>query len=61
MKLTDITFSVNDYDSDGDCREKGVFLHFGETRVKAADSIVEFSEIVKHFAAMIDDIMDNYT
>ena len=42
MHPKDIVFSVNEYDSDGDATDKGVFLHFGETRVKAADSIEDF-------------------
>ncbi len=33
MKPKDIMFSVNEYDRDGDCTEKGIFLHFGETRL----------------------------
>lgn len=61
MKPKDIMFSVNDYDRDGDCTEKEVFLHFGETRVKAADSIKEFYDIVRHFEAMRDEIEENYS
>ncbi len=60
MKPKDIMFSVNEYDRDGDCTDKGVFLHFGETKVKAADGIKEFAEIVRHFEAMVEEIETNY-
>lgn len=56
----EITFSVHAYDSDGDRTKSGVFLHFGETRVKAAESIADFSEIVQHFEAMVEEIESNY-
>lgn len=61
MNPKDITFSVNEYDRDGDCIDKGVFLHFGQTRVKVSDSIKEFSEIVPHFESIRDEIENNYS
>ena len=60
MKPSEILFSINRYDKDGDCFEKGVFLHFGKTTIKAADSIKEFSEIVDHFREMVNEIEENY-
>ena len=61
MHPKDIVFSVNEHDSDGDATDKGVFLHFGETRVKAADSIDDFRSIVQHMNAMVREIEENYT
>ena len=61
MHPKNIGFSVNEYDSDGDATDKGVFLHFGETRVKAADSIDDFRSIVQHMNAMVREIEENYT
>ena len=60
MHPKDIVFSVNEYDSDGDATDKGVFLHFGEARVKAADSIDDFLSIVQHMNAMVREIEDIY-
>ena len=60
MHPKDIIFSVNEYDSDGDVTDKGVFLHFGETRVKAAETIDDFLLIVQHMKAMVSEIEDNY-
>lgn len=60
MKPSDILFSVNEYDRDGDCTDEGVFLHFGNTKVKVADSIREFSSIAEHFEAMVEEIETNY-
>ena len=61
MRPKDIVFSVNEYDRDGDVTDKGVFLHFGETRVKAADSIDDFRSIVQHMKTMVSEIEENYT
>ncbi len=60
MHPEDIVFSVNEYDRDGDVTDEGVFLHFGETRVKAADSIDDFRSIVQHMKDMVSEIEENY-
>lgn len=60
MQPRHITFSINEYDRDGDCTEKGVFLHFDNTRVKAADTIKDFADIVRHFEAMVAEIEQNH-
>ena len=54
-----ITFSVNEYDRDGDVTEKGVFLHFGDTRVLVCDFVEEFPDVLQN----IEDIkkeLENY-
>ena len=56
-----IAFSVNEYDSDGDETDVGVFLHFEGARVKAADSIADFRTIVDHMESMLREIDENYT
>lgn len=55
MKMTDILFSTNEYDKDGDCINKGVFLHFGQVRIKVSDTIEEFYSVVNR----INDIRMN--
>lgn len=55
-----ITFSVNDYDSDGDIVERGIFLHFGDASVKAADSMLAFREIVEQMEAIIREIEETH-
>ena len=35
------TFSVNEYDKDGDISESGIFLHFGIAKIKVAESVEE--------------------
>lgn len=56
----DITFSVNEYDRDGDCISVGVFLHFGDTKVKVANSVYDFPAIVQHIEAIRDEIQETY-
>lgn len=60
MKPSEITFSINRYGKDGDVLEEGVFLHFGETSVKAANSVTEFKSILCHFHQMIEEIEANH-
>lgn len=60
MKLTDIMFSVHDYDQDGDIHTSGIFLHFGETRVKVADNLEEFKAVTKRITGMANEISENY-
>jgi hypothetical protein len=60
MKPSEITFSINRYDEDGVVFEEGVFLNFGQTSVKAANSIDEFKSILFHFEAMIVEMESDY-
>lgn len=60
MKPADILFSVNEYDQDGDVTERGIFLHFGTTRVLAADNFADFRTIIEHFHGMIEEIETYY-
>jgi hypothetical protein len=57
-------FSVNSYDSDGDLFEVGVYLHFGDTRVRVADTIEDFLDetngIKRKIDNMVNEITENY-
>jgi len=58
MHPKNILFSVNDYDKDGDFVDKGIYLHFGGTRVKAAETFSEFKSIVGVFEKIVKEIED---
>ena len=43
----DVTFSINEYDRDGDCNEEAIFLHIGDhvrLRVKNIEELTEFRD-----------------
>ncbi len=54
------TFSINDYDSDGDVVESGVFLHFHETKIKVANSDFDFVSFIDHLKGMHKEIVENW-
>jgi hypothetical protein len=54
------TFSVNDYDKDGDIFEEGIFFHFGDTRIKVTNTVEELSDWPEYIASMITEIKENY-
>lgn len=56
----DVLFSVHDYDQDGDILERGIFLHFGSTRVKVAETLKEFKTVTDTISGMAEEIKDNY-
>lgn len=60
MQLDNISFSVHDYDWEGDIHDKGIFLHFGKTRVKVAENLEEFKAVTEHINGMADEIAENY-
>jgi hypothetical protein len=60
MKPSDITFSVNSYDRDGDIIDKGIFLHFGDTMVRVADNLADFKSITFHMEKIVKEIEENY-
>ena len=53
-------FSFNEYDKDGDLTEKGVYLHFGEVRIKVANSINDMDLFVKRIIHIRDELKENY-
>ena len=55
-----ILYTIGIYDSDGDLVEGGVFLHFGSTIVKAAETVEEFKTITGHMEVMVKEIEENY-
>jgi len=55
-----VTFSVNSYDWDGDIMDAGIFLHFGNVRIKVAETGLEFQEFINNLEQMRNEISDNY-
>ena len=60
MKLSDILFSVHDYDQDGEINDSGIFLHFGDVRIKVAGSLSEFEKVASRISNMVDEINNYY-
>ena len=54
------TFSINEYDSDGDQSEEGIYLHFEGCRVRVADDIDGFDELINHLIKVKTEIVENY-
>lgn len=50
------TFSVNIHDSDGDVYENGIFLHYGYTIIKVADTLDGFKAHAEHLASMYAEL-----
>lgn len=44
----DMLFSINHYLRDGSILEEGIYLHFGETRIRVAEDPNEFLEFIDH-------------
>ena len=53
-------FSVHEYDCDGDELERGIFLHFGDTRIKVGESVEELRALSKHIEKISKEIEENY-
>lgn len=57
---TNILFSVDTFDRGGDLHETGIYLHFGETRIRVANSIDGFAAVADRIYSMVDEIRENY-
>jgi len=42
-----ITWSIGEFDSDGDTFDDGVFLHFGTARIRAADNVDHLLDLLE--------------
>lgn len=55
-----VMFSVNDYDYEGDIIDKGIYLHFGDTRIRVADDVAGFEKFVEGLQTMSAEIKENW-
>jgi len=58
--FTKACFSVNEYTRDGDITDDGIFLHFGDTKVKVANDIEGFKKFIEHINEMVGEIEENW-
>ena len=58
MKPSDITFSINQYDEDGDIIDEGIFLHFDSATIKVADNFTEFKTIIWAMEKIVKEIAE---
>ena len=49
----EVSFSINSYDKDGYDYEKGIFLHFGDTRIRVAETIVDLQKLINERLPLI--------
>lgn len=60
MNPKDVLFSINECYMDGSISEPGIFLHFGDTKIKVAENITEFKLFADRIARMVKEIEENY-
>lgn len=53
-------FSINEYDKDGDISEEGIFLHFGDTRIKVGNSLKELELLENNIYGIRKELEENY-
>ena len=49
-------FSVNLHDAHGDVYSEGIFLHYGDTTIKVADTLKGFRAHADHLFGMLDEL-----
>jgi hypothetical protein len=58
--MNEVTFSVNNYDNEGDISQLGIYLHFGETRIRVAENLTDFKKFQNELDATYKEIKENY-
>lgn len=53
-----VMFSVDSHDRDGDACEEGIYLHFGEVRIRVAVTIEEYDQLVARLSSLRPEIAD---
>lgn len=54
------SFSINEYDEDGDLVEKGIYLNFSDTKIKISDNKEGLTLFEKQISRIINEIKENY-
>jgi len=60
MSVEETTFSINEYDHEGDEVESGIYLHFNGARIRAAESIEEFELFIDRLVSIKNEIKENH-
>jgi hypothetical protein len=55
-----ISFSINQYDSDGDIFDEGVYLYLGDTVIIKVKNVAEVEEMSKQLETVASEIRENY-
>lgn len=59
IKLQDVTFSINVYDSDGDRLDNSIFLHYDRVSIKIG-SMQDLSNLIEKLTDIQREIKENY-
>jgi hypothetical protein len=51
-------FTVNSHDPDGDVWEEGIYLHFGDTRVRVAESFKGYVNFISGLISIKQEIKE---
>ena len=57
MKLT---FSIHEYDSDGDILDEGLFIHCEGIRIKIGDYLDSIDDLINQLQKIKKEILENY-
>jgi hypothetical protein len=52
--------TINTYDVENDVYERGIFIHFGDVRIKVARDLNEFNNFIENLKAMKKEIAENH-
>lgn len=55
-----VQFSVNEFDIDGDLSEEGVYLHFGEAKVRVAKDLQDYKDFIAELQRMEKEVAEYY-
>ena len=50
------TYAINLFDADGDVTREGIFLFFGDTIIKVAESKEDFAKFLAHISCINEEI-----
>lgn len=56
----EITFSINQYDSDGDLVSKGIFLHFDKSFIIKCASVEELNMMIEKLTKISSELTYSY-
>lgn len=55
-----ILYSIDEYDKDGDRSEEGIYLHFGDTKIKIADRLENTPGVIADLEQLINQLHGEY-
>ena len=57
--MKNVLFSINEHDNEGNVSVEGLYLHFGDTRIRVGDGKAELQDLIDRLHVIMAEVVDD--